>query len=128
MGENDRIREHLESTVLGTTPGSKESIEAMKVYNEFVRNENERSRNESEQRLKQNIHEDELVKNRDQAMIDDKHFRHQQIMEWLDKGIRIVGLITTTALTLKAIQDDKDGKPWFGPAKDFFSNMIRKGN
>ena len=55
---DDRIREHLENTVLGTAPGSKESVDALKAYNEFMRNENERVRNELDLRLKQDIHED----------------------------------------------------------------------
>ena len=125
---DDRIREHLENTVLGTAPGSKESVDALKAYNEFMRNENERVRNELDLRLKQDIHEDELRKARDQAIIDDEHFKHEKLMDWLDKGLRVTGLITTTVLTCIAIRDDKEGKPWFGPAKEFFSNMIRRGN
>ena len=125
---DNRIKEHVENTVLGTSPGSKESVEAIKAYNEFMNNENERMRNELDLKLKQDIHEDDLRKARDEAMIEDDKFKHQRVMDWIDRGLKIAGLITTTVLTCIAIRDDKDGKPWFGPAKDFFSNMIRRGN
>lgn len=129
MGEQpDKILEHLEESVLKTPAGSKESIEAIKAYNEYVRNKNDKVKNDADQRLRQNIHDDEIVKNRDQALIDDKHFKHQVIMDWMDKALRIVGLTVNTALIIKAIRDDKNGEPWFGPAKDFLSNLIRRGN
>lgn len=126
MDERDKVLEHLEKTVLGTSPGSKESIEALKAYNEYIRNENERIRVESEQRLKKEIHEDELVRNRDQAMIDDAHFKHEKLMDYINIGLKAAGMICTGLWIGKAIQDDKDGKPWLGIARDFLSNLIRK--
>lgn len=128
MPEKDIILEHLRESLLKTEPGSKESNEAAKVLNEYINNQDEKRKNEVDQRLKQNIHDDEMVKNRDQAIIDEKHFKHQVRMDWIDRGLKVAGIVTTTVLTLIAIKDDKDGKPWWGIGKDFLSNLIRKSS
>lgn len=128
MPEQDKILEHLQEGILKTVPGSKECNEATRVYNEYVDNLNEQRKNEVEQRLKQNIHDDELVKIRDQALVDEKRFKHQKIIDIAGITLKAITVVVTTIVGFRAIHDDENGSPWFGWKKDFLSNLNRKGN
>ena len=122
--EKDLILEKLKDSVLKAEAGSKECNEAGKIYTDYIKVIGDQKKDEADQRMRQNSHDDELVRNRDQAMIDDKHFKHERIMDWVDRGLKVATLVIGTAVTIWGIKEDKEGKPLFGAAKDILSNWF----
>ena len=94
--------------------------------NQYDANTNERKKNDQKLRLDQDIHEDDLRKSRDQALIDDRRYRWEVIKDSINIGIRVIGGIATFGLLAKYMKDDKNGEPWWGPMKDIGSALMRK--
>ena len=125
MGEYDELRESLVKALMNAaTIDEKAKIGA--VLNQYDSNTNERRRNDQKVRLDQDVHEDELRKERDQALIDDRRYRWEVVKDIIYIVLRVLGGLGTVMLISKAMKDDKNGEPWFGPLKEIASAFIRK--
>lgn len=125
MGEYDELRESLVKALMNAaTIDEKAKIGA--VLNQYDSNTNERRRNDQKVRLDQDVHEDELRKERDQALIDDRRYRWEVVKDIINIVLRVLGGLGTVMLISKAMKDDKNGEPWFGPLKEIASAFIRK--
>lgn len=125
MAEYDEIRESLAKALMdAASVEDKAKIGA--VLNQYDSNVNERRRNDQKLRLDQDVHEDDLRKERDQALIDDRKYRWEVTKDIINIVLRVLGGLGTVMLISKAMKDDKNGEPWFGPMKEIASAFMRK--
>lgn len=125
MAEYDEIRENLAKALMdAASVEDKAKIGA--VLNQYDSNINERRRNDQKLRLDQDVHEDDLRKDRDQAMIEDRRYRWEVTKDIINIVLRVLGGLGTVMLISKAMKDDKNGEPWFGPMKEIASAFMRK--
>lgn len=125
MAEYDELREDLVKTLMNAASVD-EKAKIGAVLNQYDSNANERRKNEQKSRLDQDIHEDDLRKERDQALIEDRRYRWEVTKDVTNIVLKVLGGLGTIMLISKAMKDDKDGTPWFGPLKEIASAFIRK--
>lgn len=125
MQENDKIKDGLEKA-FEESSNLEDKLKIMDRLNTYNSNENERKKNEAKQRLDQNVHDDELVKLRDRAAIDEKHFRWQKAKDIAAFSWTVFMGMMSLGIMAKAAQDDHDGKPWWGIMKTAQDALWRK--
>ena len=125
MFERDELRENLVNAIMSAA-NAEEKVKLQNALNEYDRNANERRKNDQKARLDQDIHEDDLRNNRDQALIEDRKYRWEVVKDVINIVLRVLGGFGTIALISKAMKDDKNGEPMFGPLKEIVSACIRK--
>lgn len=124
MYEHDDFRDFLESCIKNAANDDARA-KLMHELNQYDSNTNEKRKNEARQRLDQNIHDDELMKARDQALIDEKKFFWQKCKDVAEILFKALGFFAAVAVVCKAVWDDKNGEPAFGPFKEIASACIR---
>jgi len=125
MVEKDELRASLVNSLLNAA-NVEERVKIMNVLNQYDSNTNERKKNEQKLRLDQDIHEDDLRKDRDQAIIDDRRHRWEVTKDVINIVFKALGGVATLALIAKYLRDDKNGEPMFGPIKDIAAALVRK--
>ena len=125
MAEYDEIRESLAKALMDAA-SIEDKAKIGAVLNQYDSNVNERRRNDQKLRLDQDVHEDDLRKDRDQAMIEDRRYRWEVTKDIINIVLRVLGGLGTVMLISKAMKDDKNGEPWFGPMKEIASAFMRK--
>lgn len=127
--EKDEIREKLEEAFKQAT-STEDLIKLGNLLNQYNSNDNERKKNESKIKLDQDIHEDELRKERDLALIEDKRVRRENIKYIIDTSMKAIGGIFIGLLSLYAVGSDNEGHPLFGTgdriASQCFNTLFRR--